>query len=68
MTKRTGMYELCPVCHGAKRIKQIMRTHYGNKEVTTKCWACRSKGYVNYDLPEEITDTRIEEMFDSLEV
>ena len=66
--KKKTMYDLCPVCHGAKKIKQIMKTFAGNKEIETNCWACRGSGYVDYQEPEEITQTRIEEMFDSLGV
>lgn len=62
MRKKT-MYEVCPVCYGAKKIRQIQRLMSGEIEVETSCWACRGSGYVDYNEEEVMSESRIREMY-----
>ena len=66
MMKRTKMYEDCPVCEGYKRVKQRIKYRDGFREVETECWACRGTGYVNYEKPVHVTESKIAKMYHAL--
>lgn len=58
----------CPVCDGDKKIKYKTNHMYGHREVETKCWACRGTGLANYKQGIDITESRIEDMHESLTI
>jgi len=62
------MTEICPVCDGKKFLKYYAKGGFLNEKklVETKCWACRGSGFVSYDKNEDITPSRIEDMYKSL--
>ena len=57
------IHNICPVCEGTKTLTYKTNSYYGHKIATTKCWACRGTGYVDYKEDEQFNTTRIGKMF-----
>jgi len=63
---KTSMYDICPVCHGDKKIKYRVKYQEGFREMQTSCWACRGSGYIDYHEEEIVSESRIGQMFEAL--